>query len=152
MTLGWYLFEQSYLTGIQINPINCTLNLSIDAKMTYDHPKTDGNINLEESFVEIKVFFEGVQYLRMVNSTQLLMNPNEDIGSIEQFCLKDSDSVSQGLTIKEINDKHELLLDLSDGNLVQVLSKSKEVKFLNFVSEMISFELGFEKFSIKENE
>jgi hypothetical protein len=152
MKLGWYLFEHSYLTDIQINPINCTLNLRIDAKMTYDHPKTVDNMNLEESYVEIEVLFEGVQYLRMVNSAQLLMNPNDDLGSIEQFDTKGLNSISPGLTIKKNNDKNELLLDLSDGNKVQVLSKSKEVTFLNFISEMISFEIGFEKLSIKENE
>lgn len=150
MNLEWYLFEHSYLIGIEYNPIGCSLTLKIDAKMTFDHPKSNANSNLKESFLEIEVFFEGVQYLRMLNSKNLLNNPNDDIGSIEQFNLKNSDSVSKGLLIKEKSDKQELTLSLLEGNEVTVFSKSKEVKFLNFISEMISFEIGFERFVIKE--
>lgn len=150
MNLKRYLFEHSYLTGIEYNPIDCSLKLNIDAKITFDHPKAYGNSNLQESFVMIEVLFEGVQYLRLINSPHLLTNPNDDLGSIEQFHLKDFDSVSKGLTMSKENEKQELSLDLSGGNVVKVFSKSKNIKFLNFVSEMITFEIGFEMFSIKE--
>lgn len=93
MNLEWYLFEHSYLTGIEYNPRSCSLILKIDAKITFEHPESTGINNLEDSFVEVTVLFEGVQYLRLISSLNLLTNPNDDIGSIEQFHLKDSKSI-----------------------------------------------------------
>jgi hypothetical protein len=148
MSFERYLFEHSYLTNIVYNPIGCSLRLNLDAKITFEHPNAQGVSNLEDSFEEISILFEGVQYLRMINSLHLLSNPNEDYGSIEQLQLKSSNSLSQGLSIDQNEDNRVMVLDLSDGNLVTVSSASKSLLFLNFVSEMISFEIGFENYSI----
>jgi hypothetical protein len=151
MYLERYLFEHSYLTGLEYNPVSCSLKLLIDAKITYEHPKAD-KINDKATFIEIEVLFEGVQYSRLLSSPLLNDNPNDDLGSIEQFYLKNSLSVSQGLTVEEKDNKQNLSLDLTDGNIYSVLSKSREIKFLNFISEMVSFELGFGEVIIKEIE
>lgn len=151
MSLEWYLFEHSYLTGIDYKPTDCSLNLMIDAKMTFDHPKlVENQPKLEETYVQIEVNLKGVQYLRMVSSSHLLTNPNDDMGSIERFSLKEFDSVSSGFAIKSDKNKHELLLDLSDGNVASVFSSSNKLTFLDFVSENIAFEIGFEGFTIRE--
>jgi hypothetical protein len=149
MNLDWYLFEQSYLTGFDYNPISCSLKLLIDAKLTFEHPKVD-KINVKATFKEIEVMFDGVQYIRLLSSPLLKDNPNDDLGSIEQFYLKNSYSVSQGLTIENKDNKQKLSLDLSDGNTLSVFSKSSELKFLNLISELISFELGFSEMYINE--
>ena len=147
MDLEWYLFEQSYLTGINFDPIGCLLTLNIDAKITYEHPKTNSESS-EESFENITIRFEGVQYIRMINSLNLLTNPNDDLGSIEQLQLKSTNSISQGLTIIENENRRIMSLDLSEGNIIPMMSISKKLSFLNFVSEMITFEIGFENYSM----
>jgi hypothetical protein len=150
--LEWYLFEHSYLLGIEYNPIGCSMVLIIDAKVTFEHPKSRENSNVEETYEKIAIHFEGVQYLRMINSLQLLTNPNEDLGSIEQLQLKSPNSISQGLSISEHENRRTLSLELSETNVASVLSVSKNLFCLNFVSEMISFELGFENCSIVVSE
>ncbi|WP_066063440.1 hypothetical protein [Neobacillus soli] len=136
------------MTGINYNPIGCLLTLNIDAKITYEHPKAKRKSSLEESFENITILFEGVQYLRMINSLHLLENPNDDLGSIEHLQLKSSDSISQGFSIIENENRKILSLDLSEGNVINMLSTSKNLSFLNFVSEMITFEIGFENYSV----
>ncbi|MRX73036.1 hypothetical protein GJU40_12885 [Bacillus lacus] len=147
MDLKWYLFEHSYLTGIIIDPISCSLTLHIDAKITYEHPKANRDSG-EESFENITIFFEGVQYIRMINSLNLLTNPNEDLGSIEQLQLKSTNSISHGLSIIESKNRRIMSLDLSEGNIITMISTSKKLSFLNFVSELITFEIGYEKYAI----
>lgn len=151
MKLDQYLFEHSYLTGFEYNPITCSLKLQIDAKITFKHPKAD-KVNNRATFVEIEVIFEGVQYIRLLCSPLLKDNPNDDLGSIEQFYLKNSKAVSQGFNLEDVDDKQKLSLDLCEGNIYSVYSKSKEIMFLNFISEMVSFELGFEEIIINEND
>ncbi|GGI11592.1 hypothetical protein [Gottfriedia solisilvae] len=131
MDLKWYLFEHSYLTGINIDPVGCSLTLHIDAKITYDHP--NGRESNEANFEEITIRFVGVQYLRMVNSLNLLTNPNDDLGSIEEFELKRTNSQSSSLDVVEKK---------------IMISNSKKLSFLNFVSELITFEIGFEKYIV----
>ncbi len=84
----------------------------------------------------------------MINSLHLLENPNDDLGSIEHLQLKSSDSISQGFSIIENENRKILSLDLSEGNVINMLSTSKNLSFLNFVSEMITFEIGFENYSV----
>ncbi|TDF94142.1 hypothetical protein [Paenibacillus piri] len=152
MKIEWFLFEHSYLLGIEFNPIGCSLTLIIDAKITFEHPQSTEMSNTEENYEKIAILFEGVQYLRMINSLQLLSNPNEDFGSIEQLKLKSPDSISQGLSISENENRRVLSLELSKANVATVFSISKNLSFINFVSEMISFELGFERYSIVVSE
>lgn len=151
MSLDQYLFEHSYLTGFEYNPLSCSLKLQIDAKITFAHPKAD-KVNDQAIFIEIEVMLDGVQYIRLLSSPLLKDNPNDDLGSIEQFHIKNSKSVSQGFTVEEMGNKQKLTLDLCDGNIYSVHSKLREVKFLNFVSEMVSFETGFNEINIKEIE
>ncbi|KQU58352.1 hypothetical protein R3398_18710 [Rossellomorea marisflavi] len=147
--LDWYLLEHSYLMDIQVSPVSGILTLCIDAKMTYDHPNIHENTKTEEGFMEIEIIFKGVQYLRMLNSSLLFENPNDDIGSIELFSIKDIDTVRR-LSNLEINNNQESFFDLSDGNAARVLLKNERLKYLNFLSEFVSFELGFEELSIIE--
>lgn len=51
-----------------------------------------------------------------------------------------------------MGNKQKLSLNLCEGNIYSVHSKSREIKFLNFISEMVSFELGFEEINIIEIE
>ncbi|GGL43210.1 hypothetical protein [Sporolactobacillus putidus] len=150
MNLEWYLFEQSYLMDIKYDPLGCTLKLEIDAKITFEHPDSANVSNMEDSFKEIIVQFEGVQYLRLISSLNLLTNPNDDFGSIEQFHLKNSDSIIQEFVTTGTDGTKILSLGLSGDNVATVNTKSKEIKFVDFISEMISFELGFEGYTIKE--
>jgi hypothetical protein len=100
MDLEWYLFEHSYLLGLNVDPITCSLTIHIDAKITYEHPKAKKkNIeeSIEESFENISIVFKGVQYLRMINSINLLTNPNDDLGSIEKLELISKELISSRL-------------------------------------------------------
>lgn len=151
MNLDWYLFEHSYLTGINVDVIGCLLTLSIDAKKTYRHPNVEAESN-EHNYQNIEFIFEGVQYWRMINSLNLLTNPNEDIGSIEKLCLKDSNAVSSGISFNVRGNQKIISLDLSKNSKVDLITTSKSLYFLNFVSEMITFEIGCEKYSINEND
>lgn len=149
MKLEWYLFEHSYLLDFDYNPIGCELTLIIDAKITFEHPKSNAT---DSNFEKLAIRFDGVQYLRMVNSLHLLTNPNEDLGSIEQLRFKNPGSISRGSSIFKTENRIGLSLELSDANVATVYSSSPKVSFLDFVSEMISFELGFEKYSITLSE
>jgi hypothetical protein len=131
MNLDWYLFEHSYLMDIKTTPLNGTLLLTIDAKMTYDHARINKHAMSKGGFIEIEIAFKGVRYLELLNSPNLLKNPNEDIGSIELFNIKDYDH-----NLSEIQ--------------VEISLRNKKLKCLTFVSEMISANLVFEEFSIKE--
>jgi hypothetical protein len=131
MDLEWYLFEHSYLLDIQIMPMNNRLILRLDAKMTYDHPRAGERNTSGKGFVEIEMAFEGAQYLKMLNSPNLINNPNEDIGSIESLC---------------VDDFHCHLSHVKVGKS----STNTRLKWLTFVSEMISLELVFERFVIRE--
>jgi hypothetical protein len=150
MNLNHYLFEHSYLIGLDYDPISCSLKLFIDAKITFEHPKAN-KINENATFVDIEVLFEGVTYFRILTNPLLQNNPNDDYGSIEHFYLKNSNEVSQGFAVKKIGNTQKLSLELSDGLVYSVLSNSNEIKFLNLISEMLSFEIGFEKMIIREN-
>lgn len=131
MDLEWYLFEHSYLLDIQIIPINNQLILRLDAKMTYDHPRTSQRTDSGKGFVEIEMAFEGVQYLKMFNSPNLIINPNEDIGSIESLCVEDFPCHLSHVKVEKP-------------------STNTSLKCLTFVSEMISLELVFERVVIGE--
>lgn len=148
MKIEWYLFEQSYLLDLNYNPLGCSLILTVDAKVTFEHPKSNEVSNVESSFEKIFIKFEGVQYLRMINSLQLRTNLNEDFGSIEQLKVRNSNSISQGLSISKNAKRIGISLELSETSIATVYSNSIDLSFLEFVSEMISFELGFEKYSI----
>ncbi|MEK4297400.1 hypothetical protein [Paenibacillus sp. FSL R5-0914] len=152
MKLEWYLFEQSYLLDLVNNPLGCSLTLTVDAKITFDHPKSNELSNAGSKFEKIIIEFKGVQYLRMINSLQLLTNPNEDFGSIEQLQLKNPNSIIRGLSISKNENRVGVSLELSEANIATVYSTSKDLSIIEFVSEMISFELGFEKYSILVSE
>ncbi|HHY72331.1 MAG TPA: hypothetical protein GX497_03730 [Bacillus bacterium] len=148
MNLQWYLFDHSYLMGISYNPIDCLLTLDIDAKITYEHPKAKSINSSEDNFENISIRFEGVQYIRMINSLNLRTNPNDDFGSIEHLQLKSLNSVSEGFSIIDENDRKIMSLNLTEDNVVTIFTNSNSLSFLTFVSEMISFEIGFESYSI----
>ncbi|QKS71240.1 hypothetical protein FLK61_31510 [Paenalkalicoccus suaedae] len=145
MNLKWYLFEHSYLTGINVDPINCTLTLHIDAKITYEHPNAN-RIRDEESFENITMVFKNMQYLRMINSLNLLTNPNEDLGNIEQLHLVKTDLTKNGLSVFESNNERILSFNLSESDPITMISTSSSLSFLNFVSELITFEIGYEEY------
>lgn len=141
MKFEWYLFEQSYLLDLAYNLLGCTLTLTVDAKITFEHPKFDEISIMSNNFREITIKFEGVQYFRVINSLHLLTNPNEDLGSIEQLELKTVDLISGGLSISTANNRVGLSLDLSESKIVTVYTDFNNLTFLDFVSEMISLNL-----------
>ena len=86
---SWYLFEHSYLMSIAVDPAACTLQLDIDAKMTFEHPKAAFVQGIEDNFERMGIKLEEVTFLKMSsNPRQLLHNPNEDIGSIDQLVIQ----------------------------------------------------------------
>ncbi|HWR09901.1 hypothetical protein [Sporomusa sp.] len=151
MNLNWYSFEESYLLSIDYRITECKLTLYIDARMSIDHPRCH-QVNLfEQKFVELEMIFDGVQYYRSVNSSNLKTDPNDDFGSIHSIAIKEL-GVAERKVLGVVSDSEpaKLVLDFQDGTTAEVYSKSTEMKFLDFVSEMLAFRVGFKSIQVCE--
>ncbi|MCL4513997.1 MAG: hypothetical protein M1379_00115 [Firmicutes bacterium] len=151
MDIAWYSFEESYLLTIDYQISRCKLILEIDARMSVDHPKALKARSFEERFAKIKMVFDGVQYFESINSTNLLNNPNEDLGSIHSLSFKKLSDLDEGLIgVKQEANVLKLALYFQDGNTAEVYSKINGIQFSDFVSEMLAFRVGFEHIEICE--
>lgn len=149
MKLSYYLFEHSYLMGVEYNPLLGTLKLIVDAKLTFEHPSVNATDN-EAKFEDVELLFEGVQYLKVISDSLLVDNPNEDLGSIERLIVSKTFENCRDIDVQRANEKYMLSTELSDNETVSVTTKSYDFALITFISEMISFELGCEKVSINE--
>ncbi len=124
MNLDWYVFEESYLLEIDYKIAKCSLRLTIDARKSISHPDATKMKSYEDWFEEIEVSFIGVQCYKGISSLNLLKNPNDDIGSIDSMSVRE--------------------LDGEDGNM----SIGTYIKTLEFESDWISLQVGFNDFTI----
>ena len=151
MNLNWYSFKESYLQSIDYQITKCKLVICIDARMSIDHPKVN-QLNSEQNFVNLKMVFEGIQYFRSINSSNLETDPNDDYGSIYRIKVKELTTVEAKLAGVMFDRKPaKLILDYDNGTIAEVYSNVSEIKFLDFISEMLAFRIGFAGMQVIEN-
>lgn len=79
MNIDWYVFEESYLLDINYRICNSKIIISIDDKKSKQHPSASQIKSYEDTFEEIKLVLNGVQYYRGINSIKIKDYPNDDI-------------------------------------------------------------------------
>lgn len=150
MSLEWYSFEDSYLLAIDYRQMAAILIVDIDARMSIDHPRIQKQGGNEDFFSRIKLIFEGVQYYRAITSLHIKHDPNEDIGSIESVRIIDPYLASREFSVEQDGVRLKLSMGLTGNNKATIYSKSGGIKILEFVSEKIAFQVGYEGLKISE--
>lgn len=152
MSIDWYVFEESYLIGIDHKICDSTIIIKLDAKISNQHPKVSKTKSYEDTFEEVQILFNGVQYYRGINSANILNDPNDDIGSVYSLQIGNNNSVEDGIRVEYKDSLMKISMDNNNEVISEIFSQSKNIKFVEFVSEMISFRAAFTDYEIKVND
>ena len=146
--LNWYVFEESYLLGVDFNLCQGVLTIRMDARKSNTNPRVIAVKEFEDYFEEIILAFKGVCYYRGVMDDNILDDPNDDLGGVD--CLKiGRDLTDEDGILIEKNKNHLQLVLLEDKKrIANNYVGLKDLYTLEFVSEKISFILAFSNFEL----
>lgn len=142
MNLDWFSFEESYLLKVEYEISKCTLHLLIDAKKSISYPEVTKIKSYEDSFEAIEVCFKDILYYRGISSLNILNDPNEDIGSIDQLLIG-TFNVEDGIGISKSDNLYKISMENNGEIITELLTHSSNLQFIEFISDMISFRAGF---------
>jgi len=149
MNIDWYVFEESYLVGIEFKICDSKIIINLDAKISNQHPKVSQIKLYEDTFEEVQMVFNGVQYYRGINSTTILNDPNDDIGSVYSLRIENTNSVEEGIVFEYKDSLMKISMNNNNEVISEIFSQFKNIKFVQFVSEMITFRAAFTDYEIK---
>jgi hypothetical protein len=148
MSIDWYVFEESYLLNMDYKICENIIFIDLDAKKSNQHPKVCEIKSYEDTFEEIKIVFRGVQYYRGINSTNIMNDPNDDIGNVEWLYIGGSNTLEDGIKIEYGEKRIEIIMNNNSKLISEISSQTVDIKFIEFVSEKITFRAGFDDFEI----
>ncbi|MBL4932369.1 hypothetical protein [Clostridium paridis] len=148
MNIDWYVFEESYLTDIDYRICENILRLVIDGRFSIDHPRSEMVKEYEDYFEEIEIVFSGVQYYRGICSKRINKCPKDDRGNVEYFHIGGSNTIEDGIRLEFETRGVNIFMDNDNKFISRVFSESKDIKFVEFISEMVAFRAVFEDYKI----
>lgn len=151
MNIDCYVFEESYLLNIDYKICNAQIILNIDAKISVNHSRASQIKKYEDSFEELQIILNNVQYFRGINSISLKDDPNDDIGDIYNLYIDNSELELEDNIRFEDNGKFTKMLISKNGDNIfaKINTKSKSFMFIEFSSDYIAFRAAFTDYKIE---
>lgn len=149
MNIDWYVFEESYLLDLNYNICNSKIIISLDAKKSKQHPEANEAKLYEDTFEELQVVLNGVVYYRGVTNENLQTDPNDDMGSVYRMQIDDTELKDDGIRFSYQDSLMKITLDNNNQVISDMFSKPKNIKFIEFISEMIAFRAAYTDCMIK---
>ncbi len=146
--MEWYVFEESYLIYMDYNICDSKIIIDVDAKISNQHPKFSQIKSYEDTIEDKHLVFNGVKYYRGISSTNIQNDPNDDIGSVDSLRIKNGNLVEDGIRFEYKDSLMKISMDNNNEVISEIFSQSKNIKFVEFVSEMIAFRAAFTDYEI----